>query len=115
MLLHHLQELDNDFRAGSNEDLTLSGLLGVVDRFERIVEDGCFDHFGGIRRFSRRDCGVRYLHFQIVSLHEPFERKECPRSAREQEGFLSSGTAVSSPSLAASAGLRLREGHLLES
>ena len=54
MLLHHLQELHNDLRARANHDLALACLLGVVDRLERIVEDGCLDHVGGSVRFSRR-------------------------------------------------------------
>ena len=61
VLLHHLQELDDHFGAGSDHDLALAGLLGVVDGLERIVEDGCFDHFGGSLRFSGRNCGVRCL------------------------------------------------------
>lgn len=38
MLLHHLQELDDDLRARADEDLSLARLLGVVDGRERIVE-----------------------------------------------------------------------------
>ena len=47
MLLHHLQELDNDLRARADQDLALASLLGVVDGIERIVEDGSFDHGDG--------------------------------------------------------------------
>jgi hypothetical protein len=47
VLLHDRQELDNDLGRGSDEDLALSGLLGVVDGVKRIVEDGSLDHFGG--------------------------------------------------------------------
>ena len=75
MLLHNLQELDNHLRTGPDHDLALSSLLGVVDGLERIVEDGCFyhdcDRIG--LRFSRRGCGVRYLHCHTVSLQEPYE------------------------------------------
>jgi hypothetical protein len=39
VLLHHAEELDDDLGAGPDEDLALSGLLGVVDAVERIVED----------------------------------------------------------------------------
>jgi hypothetical protein len=39
MLLHHTKELDNNLGARSDENLALSGLLCVVDRVERIVED----------------------------------------------------------------------------
>lgn len=48
MLLHHSQELHNNLRARSDHDLTLASLLGVVDGFERIVQNGCFDHDSGI-------------------------------------------------------------------
>jgi hypothetical protein len=37
--LHALQELHDDLGARSDHDLTLSGLLGVVDALESIVED----------------------------------------------------------------------------
>lgn len=47
MLLHDRQELDNDLGGRADQDLALSGLLGVVDGVERIVEDGSLDHFGG--------------------------------------------------------------------
>ena len=52
MLLHNAQEFDDDLRAWSDQDLSLPGLLGVVDGIERIVEDTCFDHLGG--------CGLRF-------------------------------------------------------
>ena len=45
MSLHDLQEFDNDLGAGSDHDLTLASLFGVVDGVQRIVEDGSFDHF----------------------------------------------------------------------
>jgi len=47
MALHDLQELDNDLGAGSDQDLALAGLLGVVDGVEGIVENRSADHFGG--------------------------------------------------------------------
>jgi hypothetical protein len=37
MLLHNAEELDNDLRGWSDQDLSLSRLLGVVDGIERIV------------------------------------------------------------------------------
>jgi hypothetical protein len=39
ILLHDLEELDDDLGAWVDENLTLSRLLGVVDGVERIVED----------------------------------------------------------------------------
>lgn len=52
MLLHNAEELHDDLGARANEDLALSGLLGVVDGVKRIVEDGGFDHICGGVRFS---------------------------------------------------------------
>ena len=37
MLLHDTEELDDNLGGGSDQDLSLSGLLGVVDGIERIV------------------------------------------------------------------------------
>lgn len=56
MLLHDVQELDNDLRRRADEHLTATRLLGVVHGVERIVEDGGADHFGGVEesRFSNR-------------------------------------------------------------
>ena len=48
--LHDLEELDNDLGAGSDHDLALAGLLGVVDGVESIVENRSANHFGGIVR-----------------------------------------------------------------
>ena len=39
VLLHDAEELDDDLGRRSDQDLSLSGLLGVVDGVERIVED----------------------------------------------------------------------------
>lgn len=50
MLLHDLEELDDDLGGWADHDLALAGLLGVVDGIEGIVEDGCLDHDCG--RFS---------------------------------------------------------------
>lgn len=57
VLLHDVQELDDDLGAGPDQDLALARLLGVVDGVERIVEDGGLDHFGGGTRFSS-GCGA---------------------------------------------------------
>lgn len=53
MLLHNTEELDNDLGGWSDQNLSLSRLLSVVDGIKRIVEDGGLNHFGG-RRFSNR-------------------------------------------------------------
>lgn len=65
VLLHDVQELDNDLRRGTDQDLTATHLLGVVDGVERIVENGGADHFDGLffkSRFSNRfQMEMRYL------------------------------------------------------
>ena len=38
MLLHDAQEFDNNLRARSDQNLTLSSLLGIVDGIERIIQ-----------------------------------------------------------------------------
>lgn len=48
VLLHDLEELDNDLGGRSDQDLALARLLGVVDALESIVENGSADHLGGI-------------------------------------------------------------------
>lgn len=48
VLLHDLQELDNDLGGRSDQDLALAGLLGVVDALESIVENGSADHLDGV-------------------------------------------------------------------
>jgi len=53
VLLHNAQKFDNDLRAGSDEDLALASLLGVVDGVEGIVQDTGFDHCGGGRLCER--------------------------------------------------------------
>lgn len=86
MLLHNTEELDDDLGAGSDHALSLACLLGVVDRLERIVENGSLDHVGGIgwirkgrfgrriesRRFSSRcDEDLGCLRVICVSLQKP--------------------------------------------
>jgi hypothetical protein len=50
--LHDLEELDNDLRAGSDEDLTLAGLLGVVHALKGVIENRGANHIGGIEWFE---------------------------------------------------------------
>lgn len=102
MTLHDGQELDNDLRGGTDQDLALASLLGavvvlatcfrlhdtvslLVDRIQAIVEDGCLDHVCGcMRRFSMAVGRLRYLRFGI-SLQMP-EHGECPQCAYRREG-----------------------------
>jgi hypothetical protein len=52
MFLHRLEERDDDFGTGSDENLTFPSLLRVVDRIERIVQDRSAHHGCGDWRFS---------------------------------------------------------------
>ena len=47
MLLHDVQETDDDLGGRADQDLALAGLLGVVDGVKRIVEDRSADHCDG--------------------------------------------------------------------
>lgn len=101
MLLHNLQELDNDLRARANEHLALAGLLGVVDGVQRIVEDGSLDHIGGIELgFSRRVAARGICRLVVMSaFRSHVERKECPSGARGavkgSSAHVEAGAAVS--------------------
>jgi hypothetical protein len=61
--LHDLEELDDDLGAGSDQDLALAGLLGVVDAVEGIVEDGSADHLGSVvgSEILKSKLEMRYL------------------------------------------------------
>lgn len=64
VFLHDAEELDDDFGAGSDQALTLAGLLGVVDALEGVIEDRGSDHDGGavkVRFSSRVNKDLRYL------------------------------------------------------
>lgn len=45
VLLHNAQELDNDLRGRPDENLSLTGLLGIVDGVQAVIENGSLDHF----------------------------------------------------------------------
>lgn len=65
VLLHDSEELDDDLGAWSDQDLSLSSFLGIVDALKAIVQDRGSDHFGGLLRISRFSSRVsvdlRYL------------------------------------------------------
>lgn len=44
VLLHDFEELDDDLGRRSDEDLSLSSLLGIDDVVKTVVEDGLTDH-----------------------------------------------------------------------
>ena len=49
MALHDSQKFDNDFRAWSDEDLTLASPFGIIDGIERIIENTGSDHCDSLR------------------------------------------------------------------
>ena len=53
VLLHDVQETDDDLGGRTDQDLALAGLLGVVDGVKRIVENGGL-HLDGV--VARRFC-----------------------------------------------------------
>jgi hypothetical protein len=71
--LHDGQELDNDLGAGSDQDLALASLLGIVDRLESVVKNRSLDHFGGGgERFSDRwNRGNEVSAKRSISLQKP--------------------------------------------
>lgn len=44
VLLHNFQELDDNLGRRSDQDLSFSGLLGIDDVVEAVVENGLSDH-----------------------------------------------------------------------
>jgi hypothetical protein len=69
VLLHDLQELDNDLGGRTDQDLALARLLGVVDALESIVENGSADHLGGVvKEILKSDLEMRYLPTKNVML-----------------------------------------------
>ena len=76
MLLHTMQEFDNDLGAGPNEHLALARFLSVVDGIQRIIENTCFDHNGEreiLNSIVRGEVSGRARRTILAS-----ERKECP-------------------------------------
>lgn len=51
VLLHHLQELDNDLGRGAQQNLPLASGLGVANGVQCVVQDTCSDHL-----WRRRAC-----------------------------------------------------------
>jgi hypothetical protein len=62
VLLHDAEELDDDLRGGSDQNLSLSRLLGVVDGIERIVLNPDRVSIALKTRFSKQDLpGDKYF------------------------------------------------------
>jgi hypothetical protein len=79
VLLHDVQEADDDLGGRTDQDLALAGLLGVVDGVERIVQDGGL-HLGEcvVRRFSSGEAAKGICSQEMLAFKSLPERKECP-------------------------------------
>lgn len=99
VLLHGLEELDDDLGAGADQDLTLASLLGVVDAVEGIVKDGGADHLGGLEEILKSKREVRYLPGDRgLAFRGLLSMEECPPASRIEEGSaaqMSKGRTVS--------------------
>lgn len=87
--LHDLEELNNDLGARSDQDLTLAGLLGIVDGVKSIVENGSADHFGGVvgMEILKSNLEMRYLPVgENMLASRGREQEECPPEM-DQRGF----------------------------
>ena len=76
MLLHAMQEFNNDLRAGPNEHLAFARLFSVIDGIERIIEHACFDHIDEceiLNSMLRGEVSGRAIKTMLAC-----ERKECP-------------------------------------
>lgn len=74
MALHNSQKLDYDFRARSDEDLTLASSFGVVDGIERIIENTGSDHCDSSRFSTGNYCKSevsRDVPFRLARLLSP--------------------------------------------
>jgi hypothetical protein len=90
MALHDLEELDDDLGAGSDQDLTLAGLLGIVDGVEGVVENGSANHFGGVvgTEILKSSLEMRYLpRRRCMLVSRGREQEECPPGIDHRGGF----------------------------
>ena len=93
MFLHDTEELDDDLGGRTDEDLSLSGLLGVVDGVKRIVQDGGL-HFGGcgVRRFCSGGAASGVWTRDGLAFKSLPERKECPSGSHN--GWRTEGSSA---------------------
>ena len=76
VLLHAMQEFNNDLGAGSNEHLALARFFSVIDGIQCIIENTCFDHIGEceiLNSVVRGEVSDRATRTMLAR-----ERKECP-------------------------------------
>jgi hypothetical protein len=90
VLLHDVQETDDDLGGRTDENLTLAGLLGVVDSVQGIVKNGGLHFDGGVvRRFCSGGAASGIWTRDVLAFKSLPERKECPsdsHNGRRTEG-----------------------------
>jgi hypothetical protein len=93
VLLHDVQEADDDLGGRTDQDLALAGLLGVVDGVERIVQDGGL-HLGEcvVRRFSSGEAAKGICSRGMLAFKSLPERKECPSGGHD--GWRTEGSSA---------------------
>lgn len=93
MLLHDVQETDDDLGGRADQDLALAGLLGVVDGVKRIVENGGL-HLDGcvVRRFCSGGAASGIWTRDVLAFKSLPERKECPSGSHN--GWRTEGSSA---------------------
>lgn len=93
VLLHDVQEADDDLGGRTDQDLALAGLLGVVDGVKRIVQDGGL-HFDGcvVRRFCSGGAASGIWTRDVLAFKSLPERKECPSGGHD--GWRTEGSSA---------------------
>ena len=93
VLLHDVQEADDDLGGRTDQDLALASLLGVVDGVERIVKDGGL-HLGEcvVRRFSSGEAAEGIYTQGLLAFKSLPERKECPSGGHD--GWRTEGSSA---------------------
>ena len=93
VLLHDVQEADDDLGGRTDQDLALASLLGVVDGVKRIVQDGGL-HIDGcvVRRFCSGGAASGIWTRDVLAFKSLPERKECPSGSHN--GWCTEGSSA---------------------
>ena len=93
VLLHDVQETDDDLGGRTDQDLALASLLGVVDGVKRIVENGGL-HLDGffVRRFCSGEAASGIWSRDMLAFKSLPERKECPSGSHN--GWRTEGSSA---------------------
>jgi hypothetical protein len=93
VLLHDVQETDDDLGGRTDQDLALASLLGVVDGVKRIVKNGSLHlDVWVMRRFSSGVAASGICSRDVLAFKSLPERKECPRGSHN--GWRTAGSSA---------------------